>query len=1282
MKHTADCHATPTKEESIRNPIMKISLKPYRAFICAALATFGLATAHAQTTANWIGPATGGEWNTPANWDTGFPPLDSTTNASIAKGTNVSYNLPMAATSIGTVFNSGILNINTNGFNSGAVTVNAAGGGAALFVGSNGVMNVTGNFGFCSNAIVTLAAGSSVSISGTLYVGSNPFGASGSSTAGAAGCITNNGGTLTATATALNVNNATITLTNRFMINGGINNLGAYSEQRSPGGAGAPPALGTAGLVVSNGFVNTTSISVGNNAHGIVFVAGGIFTNTGNVRLTNNTLTRPARLLQTGGLFVTIDPSVVIMQGNADSVYAVLGGTNIIGGLQFNGTTNYVTNAAPIYIGSSGIMSNGAATLITALLNNNGKFGATTDWTNNAPITLNGGSFDAQGLDGTPHNIYSVGLFRGTGPLIKTGGGTLTLASPNTYSGITFVKNGTLALAMDPSGSVGSIASGNISVGTGATFDVSQLTGYSLNALQTLGGFGTINGSVAVAATGVINPGSNLITGTLTFNNDITETGGAINHFDVPGDAISLAGALNLSGSNIVEIAGTVPPGTPYALFHYGTLIGDVSNFGLSGAAGTLSNSVTDKIIYLVPASGLRGTTNVTWVGNSVVNDWDTQNLTNWVDGGTSPLDFFLSGDKARFDNLAGTNTNVNIPGTVSPGSIVVDSTSNYVFSGVGLIAGPTASLTKTNSGNLTILTTNTYAGVTTLAGGVVDVLTVANGSVPSPLGSAPADPSALVFNGGTLEYLGGNKTIDRGATFQTGGAVLSITNGTTLTTSGTLTGPGSLTKIGNGQLTLSSPNDFQGGTLITAGTIRVAQGSGATISTLGTNVITLNGNASAATLQFGGDAEVLNNTLNIVNTNNFMTNGGNDQVLNVIGNGLVNLEGTGANVTTFAGDMTAFTGIIYVDTLPNARFLPNSGSVSGGTNVTFNLGTGSGLMNNRNGNLTVLLGSLFGGPNTVAQGGSTSSSDNRATTYIIGGNNSSSEFDGKFAESTAIRKVSLVKAGTGTFTLTAANPYTGFTTISNGVLALAFGTNTSTDGSLDNTTNIEIAASGILDVSTRSDGTLNLGGSQILAGSGTLRGSLNASGTVAPDGGTANTTATLTVTNVASLANLTWMKLNRGSTPNSDKLVAPTINLGGNLVITNSGAPLHAGDTFTLFSGTLAGSFGGITTPNYSVLDTTQLSAGGNGTVTVLSYTPPVMKADYSAFSTGTITFNISGGIVGNGVSILSSTNIALPIASWTNAATGNFDGSGNFSAPVTIDPSVPQQYFIMQTQ
>jgi autotransporter-associated beta strand protein len=75
------------------------------------------------------------------------------------------------------------------------------------------------------------------------------------------------------------------------------------------------------------------------------------------------------------------------------------------------------------------------------------------------------------------------GAMTNTGALTKIGTGTLTLSGNNTYTGNTVISNGTLAL----SGS-GAIASSNMRVATGATFDVSAVTGgnYSLNAAGTL----------------------------------------------------------------------------------------------------------------------------------------------------------------------------------------------------------------------------------------------------------------------------------------------------------------------------------------------------------------------------------------------------------------------------------------------------------------------------------------------------------------------------------------------------------------------------------------------------------------------------------------------------------------------------------------------------------------------------------------------------------------------------------------------------------------------------
>src|SRR4029077_5674826 len=78
------------------------------------------------------------------------------------------------------------------------------------------------------------------------------------------------------------------------------------------------------------------------------------------------------------------------------------------------------------------------------------------------------------------------------GSLFKAGTGTLLLSSFSSYTGPTLVNAGTLKL--DTSGSISS--SGGIIVGGSATFDVSSVAGFSLNAGQLLGGSGTVVGNV------------------------------------------------------------------------------------------------------------------------------------------------------------------------------------------------------------------------------------------------------------------------------------------------------------------------------------------------------------------------------------------------------------------------------------------------------------------------------------------------------------------------------------------------------------------------------------------------------------------------------------------------------------------------------------------------------------------------------------------------------------------------------------------------------------------
>ncbi len=136
----------------------------------------------------------------------------------------------------------------------------------------------------------------------------------------------------------------------------------------------------------------------------------------------------------------------------------------------------------------------------------------------NRGITLgdSGGTFSPD----VSTNLTLANVIAGTGALTKAGLGQLTLTNANSYSGITDIQEGTLAL----SGSGSITNSSLISVASGATLDVTGLSGgLELAAGQILMGTGEVTGILTVGAGSIITPGNS--PGIITVNGDFTLIG-------------------------------------------------------------------------------------------------------------------------------------------------------------------------------------------------------------------------------------------------------------------------------------------------------------------------------------------------------------------------------------------------------------------------------------------------------------------------------------------------------------------------------------------------------------------------------------------------------------------------------------------------------------------------------------------------------------------------------------------------------------------------------------
>ena len=126
--------------------------------------------------------------------------------------------------------------------------------------------------------------------------------------------------------------------------------------------------------------------------------------------------------------------------------------------------------------------------------------------------------------------------------------------------------------------------------------------------------------------------------------------------------------------------------------------------------------------------------------------------------------------------------------------------------------------LTKVDSGTLTLSGVNTYSGSTTISAGTISI------GADSGLGSAPGSATAghLTLNGGTLHSsadftLNSNRGIALGSSHGT----INVDGSRTLTYGGIIAGSNNLTKSRDGTLLLSGVNTYSGDTAISDGTLQ-----------------------------------------------------------------------------------------------------------------------------------------------------------------------------------------------------------------------------------------------------------------------------------------------------------------------------------------------------------------------------------------------------------------------------------------------------------------------------
>jgi len=597
----------------------------------------------------------------------------------------------------------------------------------------------------------------------------------------------------------------------------------------------------------------------------------------------------------------------------------------------------------------SSSITSGVATLSVTLPNNLTWVGGganlwdttTANWTgdatvfaNNDNVTFNNSGSAAPAVDLvgiiSPNTItvnasqnYTIGTtttgsIGGGASLTKSGTGTLTLTTVNTFSGKATVTGGILSVASGSQLGNAPVAfvADQLTLNGGA---IQYTTSGSINANRgtTLGG----SGGTFDIPTSVSFTNSPVITGSGT----LTKTG---------------AGALALNGVNTHTGGTVISNGTLHLLTASGlgfgstTLAGGALSFP---AATTITNSV-----QVVEDSTLTFAT----TGNSAV-------ILNGSLSGTSgktltitPTGASTATTRVRVNNgLTNSFTidaNLNLNGTFTYATYnnVGDQVYNGVVSGTGIMGrrSPLAGV----AGRTILNGNNTYSGGTVIADGAIGFGTDSTGSPTVTSGPIGIGALSLENNPNTLHRLfasGGARTVGNAITWPAtpnqdltieGSNALTLTgdmdlgaaartiacsNSANTTLSGVI-GNGGLTKTGPGVLLLNGINTYSGTTTVSNGTL-------GGIGTIASSVVVENlgnlapGTSGIGTLTVTGDLTLNGNTTVDINANTTgkdlitgvgtATYGGTLTINNVAGTLAAGQSYTLFNATTHTGTFASF---------------------------------------------------------------------------------------------------------------------------------------------------------------------------------------------------------------------------------------------------------------------------------------------------------------------------------------------------------------------------------------
>jgi autotransporter-associated beta strand protein len=884
------------------------------------------------------------------------------------------------------------------------------------------------------------------------------------------------------------------------------------------------------------------------------------------------------------------------------------------------------------------------------------------------------------------NNSVSVTKYDG-GTLVIYGGGT---ADPGTstqgrYNGTTTINGGVLRVRNNFA--LGTTASGT-TVATGAALELLETT---VPVDLSVGEPITLNGS-GISSGGALRnvAGNNTLTGLITLASDsrINSDAGTLTLDVASGNTIS--GAFNLTLGGAGKIALKDPISVHSVQVDDGT---------------TFSVGTTLNLPSLTLGSSTGATLEVTgWSGNSAAIT-----ATSLTNNGTVTINIpSASLTLGQHPLLAYTG--------------VIGGTGFGAFS-LGTLPGGVGGYLTNGPSSVDLYITNvTYVAWTGTVDGDWDVMNKLNWALlGSPTNYHQLDPvlfpaSAAVTNVNLTTTLTPSS--------------VTVTNPTAhyiFAGAGKISGGTGLVKSGAGTLTILSSNDYTGGTIISAGTLQI--GDGTTVGVIAGNVIadgvivfnrsdavtfagaisgngsltkdsantlTLTGNntysggtlINGGTLQIGNSGTVGNLTGNVTNNGVVIFNRSDSLTYNgsISGSGTVTVTG---NATTTFGGSNAYSGLTTITgTLKlantNGPCLAGPALINGGSSGTKRIqlgaaeqiadsalltmtGTGGATRLQMQGFNETMVGleSTASAGNMIVEAAGDNTANKPATITLNVPTGQSYSYAPSGSSSSYLRDA----AGVTTSPLTVIK--TGLGTQMFGGPNISYsGDTTISAGTLALTgsgplaNSANIVVAGGATFDVSGASPWTLGMAQTLKGGGSVFGSVTVDGTLAPG----TSIGTLTFSNDLMLNGNVLIEVNTSSVPTHDTVnVLGTLIYGGTLTATNSGPPLTSGTQFQIFP---AGGTGTLTLAGSPGPGLNWSFDSASGVLSVAG----APKLTYTPVDGGTaLQFNWTGAY--KLVAQTNALNVGLT-AAWSDYP----DGTNGVTVP--IDPANPTVFFGLQAQ